>query len=38
MAISGKYGKIDIPVPLAEQLDGEIERFSSWGGLKKMPD
>jgi hypothetical protein len=38
MAVSGKYGKIDIPIPLAEQLDAEIERFRSWGGPKKMPD
>ncbi len=37
MAISGKYGKIGIPIPLAEQLDEEIERFRSWGGPKKMP-
>jgi hypothetical protein len=38
VAISGKYGKIGIPIPLAEQLDEEIEHFRSRGGPKKMPD
>jgi hypothetical protein len=71
MAISGKYGKLDIPKiggeepvfilraqdrlaeamieiyriivgshdsPLAKELAGEIERFRSWKGSKKMPD
>ena len=38
VAISGKYGKIGIPIPFAEQLDEEIERFRSWGGPEKMPD